>query len=45
MITEVGLLEGRVTKIFDCFRATSKENVARKFRVKGANVYARKSGG
>jgi hypothetical protein len=27
---------------FDSFRGTSKENIARKFDVRGANVFARK---
>jgi hypothetical protein len=27
---------------FDCFRQTSKEDVARKFGVRGVNVFARK---
>jgi hypothetical protein len=28
---------------FDCFRATKKEETARKYGVRGANVYAHKS--
>ena len=33
----------RITERFDCFRGTSKENVARKFGVHGVNVFARKA--
>jgi hypothetical protein len=32
----------RSTARFDCFRATSKENTARKYGVHGVNVFARK---
>jgi hypothetical protein len=34
-----------VAERFDCFRGTSKEAVARKFGVRGANVFARKRPG
>jgi hypothetical protein len=34
--------EVRVTAHFDFFRATKKENTARKYGVRGANVFARK---
>jgi hypothetical protein len=37
----VGLEGVRVTDRFDCFRATSKERVARKYGVKGVNVLAK----
>jgi hypothetical protein len=39
---EVGFEEVRITARFDCFRATSKEKVARKYGVHGVNVFARK---
>ncbi len=39
----VGFSEMKITDRFDCFRGTSKENVARKFGVHGVNVFARKS--
>lgn len=45
ILGHVGLEEAHVVERFDCFRKTSKENVARKFGVRGANVFARKSGG
>ena len=34
-----------VVERFDSFLGTSKENIARKFGVRGANVFARKCGG
>jgi hypothetical protein len=33
-----------VMQHFDCFRGTSKESVARKYGVMGANTFARKPG-
>jgi hypothetical protein len=33
----------RISERFDCFRGTSKQNVARKFGVHGVNVFARKA--
>jgi hypothetical protein len=38
----VGLGEARITHYFDCFRGTSKENIARKYGVQGVNAFARK---
>ena len=38
-----GLCDVEVTKRFDCFRGTSKQNVARTFGVHGVNALARKS--
>jgi len=32
----------KITERFDCFRGTSKENVARKFGVHGVNLFASK---
>jgi hypothetical protein len=40
----VGLGAARVTRYFDCFEGTSKERVARKYSVRGANIYAMKEG-
>jgi hypothetical protein len=39
----VGFEDGRITNYFDCFRGTSKEAIAKKFGVQGANVYARRA--
>jgi hypothetical protein len=36
----MGLTAVRVVQRFDCFKGTSKENVARKFGVQGINVLA-----
>jgi hypothetical protein len=38
----VGFVDVRVVARFDCFRGTSKERTARKYGVRGANVFARK---
>ncbi len=38
----LGFEDVRVTAHFDCFRGTKKENTARKYGVRGANVFARK---
>ncbi len=40
----VGFVDVEVRERFDPFRATSKERIARKFGVIGANVFARKPG-
>ena len=37
-----GFRDVRVTAHFDCFRGTKKENTARKYGVRGANVIAHK---
>ncbi len=42
VLARAGLEAVRVTQHFDCFRATSKEKVARKFGVHGVNVFGRK---
>jgi len=42
VLARVGFSSVRVTDRYDCFRATAKESVARKFGVIGVNVYARK---
>lgn len=39
---DLGFQDVRVTARFDCFRGTKKENTARKYGVRGANVFARK---
>ena len=38
----MGFSAVRVTHYFDCFEGTSKEAVAGKYSVRGANIYARK---
>jgi len=38
----LGFAEVRILERFDCFRATSKENTARKYGVHGGNIFARK---
>ncbi len=45
LLQEVGLAEVRITDRFDCFRGTSKEDVAREFTVRGVNLFARRPGG
>jgi hypothetical protein len=42
VLVRVGFAGVRVTDRFECFRATSKEGVARRFGVIGVNVHARK---
>lgn len=44
-LRDLGFEGVRVTTHFDCFRATTKENTARKYGVRGANVFARKPTG
>lgn len=39
----VGLEQARITSHFDCFRATSKETIARKYGVQGVNAYAQRA--
>ena len=41
LLTDVGLTEVRITDRFDCFRGTSKEEVAAELGVHGVNVFAR----
>jgi hypothetical protein len=43
LLAAVGFSDVKITDRFDCFRGTSKENVARKFGVHGVNVFARKA--
>jgi hypothetical protein len=45
LFQEVGLTDVRNTQRFDCFRATSKEETARKFGVHGVNLFARRPNG
>ena len=40
LLGRVGLSKVRVTQRFDCFEGTSKEAVAKKFGVRGVNVFA-----
>ncbi len=42
-LTEAGFRDARACHFFDSFQGTSKENVARKFGVQGANFIAYKS--
>lgn len=42
LLTEVGFTEVRITDRFDCFRDTSKEDVAIEFTVRGVNLFARR---
>ena len=42
LLGRLGFETVAVVARFDCFRGTSKENIARKFGVRGANIYARK---
>jgi hypothetical protein len=41
-LRDLGFEEVKVTERFDCFRDTKKQNTARKYGVRGANVFARK---
>jgi hypothetical protein len=43
VLVRSGFVDVKVVAHFDCFRATSKERVARKYGVQGANVAARKA--
>ena len=45
MLERLGFVEVRLDRRFDPFRGTSKEAVARKFAVEGANIFARKPAG
>ena len=40
LLTEVGLTDVRITDRFDCFRGTSKEDVATEFTVRGVYLFA-----
>ncbi len=42
MVRRAGLVDVGVVAHFDCFRGTSKERIARKYGVQGANLIARK---
>lgn len=41
-LSEVGLEDVQLVANFDCLKGTSKENIGRKFGVRGVNVSARK---
>lgn len=43
VLGRTGFVDVKVTAHFDCFRATSKEKVARKYGVEGANVLGRRA--
>ena len=43
VLENIGFRSGRITEYFDPFGGTSKERVARKYGVRGANVHALKS--
>jgi hypothetical protein len=45
LLGKVGLEGARVVRRLDTFRGTTKERVAARYGVRGANVYARKPGG
>ena len=40
LLTEVGLTGVQITARFDCFRGTSKEDLAEEFQVRGVNLFA-----
>jgi hypothetical protein len=40
LLGRVGFESVRIKERFDCFEGTSKEAVARRYSVRGANVYA-----
>lgn len=42
VLVGLGFEDVRVTRYFDSFGGTSKENVAKKFGVRGMNLFARK---
>jgi hypothetical protein len=42
MLQNLGFEDVHVTAHFDCFRGTKKENTARKYGVRGANISGRK---
>ena len=42
LLAAIGFEEVAIREQFDCFRGTTKERTARKYGVKGVNVYARK---
>ena len=42
LFQEVGLTDVRIVDRFDCFRETSKEDVAVEFTVRGVNLFARR---
>ncbi len=44
LLIEVGLEDIQIAARFDCFRGTSKEDVAAEFGVRGVNVFARRAG-
>ena len=43
VIARAGMVDVRVLSHFDCFRGTSKERVALKYGVLGANLIARRA--
>ena len=41
VLEKVGFVDIRICQYFDAFRETSKEHIAKKYGVKGVNVFAR----
>jgi len=41
VLEQVGFVDIKICQYFDAFRETSKEHIAKKFGVKGVNVFAR----
>ena len=42
LFQEVGMTDVRIVSRFDCFRGTSKEDVALEFTVRAVNLFARR---
>ena len=42
VLQRTGFVDVAIVQRFDCFVGTSKENIARKYGVRGVNVLARK---
>ncbi len=42
LLTEIGFVEFKLVRKFDCFRETSKEEAARNLGVEAVNIFARK---
>jgi hypothetical protein len=41
-LSGLGFEDVRVTAYFDCFRGTTKESTAKKYGVRGANLFGQK---
>jgi hypothetical protein len=44
LLNDLGFQKVEIREYFDCFRETSKANVAKKFQVQGVNLFAQKPG-